>query len=118
MLYPVWYARVWLTPPWGMLFTLGVLVTAAAMISFRLHLWFTARQFPHRLVAEQAKTWRRTRIIDAAYAVLLAAAALRISGGHPEFAMLFVAVATAMLVVAFVIEPATAAALNDRGETP
>ena len=117
MLYPVWYARGWLPPPWGMLFTLGVLATAAAVISFRLHLWFTARQFPHRLAAEQARIWRWTRIIDVAYVVMLAAAALTISGGHPEFAMLFVAVATAMLVVAFVIEPATAAALSGRGET-
>ena len=116
MLYPVWYARGWLPPPWGMLFTLGVLATAAAVTSFRLHLWFTARQFPHRLAAEQARTWRWTRIIDVAYAVMLAAAALTISGGHPEFAMLFIAVATAMLVVAFVIEPATAAALSDRVE--
>jgi serine/threonine protein kinase len=118
MLYPVWYARGWLPPPWGMLFTLGVLAAAAAMISLRLHLWFTARQFPHRLVAEQAETWRRTRIIDVGYAVMLAAGALTISGGHPEFAMLFVAVSTAMLVVSFVIEPATAAALRDRGENP
>ncbi|MGH9254347.1 MAG: serine/threonine-protein kinase [Vicinamibacterales bacterium] len=117
MLYPVWYARAWLPAPWGLLFLLGVLATAAAATSLRLHLCFTARAFPHLLAAQQAWTWRRTRLCDLAFAAAQIGAALVIGGGHPEFAMLFVGVSTAVLVATFVIEPATAgASLSERAD--
>ena len=111
-LYPVWYARGWLPAPWGLLFVLAVLATAAAATSLRLHLWFTAVHFPGRLAAEHARTVISARACDLIFAVAQIAAAVVIGGAHPEFAMLFVGIATAMLVVSFVIEPATAAAVG------
>ena len=115
MLYPAWHARVWLAQPWSLLFPLSVLAIVAAATSLRLHLWFTALHFPHDLASQQAWTSRRTRLCDAGLAAAQVAAALVIGASHPEFAMLFVGVSTAILVASFVIEPATAAAaLSDR----
>ena len=115
LLYPAWYARGWLTPPWNMWFLLGVLAAAAAATSLRLHVWFTARAFPQHLAQQQASTQRWTRLCDVAFAGTQLAAGLAISADHPEFAMLFVTAAVAILVAAFVIEPATVrAAFADR----
>ena len=108
MFYPAWYVWAWLPPPWGTLFLLGVLASTAATTSLRLHLWFIARFFPNELPAQQAWTRVRTRWCDAGWAVFQILAALAIGRDHPEFAMLFVGVSTAMLVASFVIEPATA----------
>jgi hypothetical protein len=116
MLYPAWHARVWLPQPWSMLFLLGVLATAATATSLRLHLWFTGLHFPQRLAAQHAWTWRRTRLCDLVFALLQITAAFVIASGHPEFAMLFVGVSTAVLVAGFVIEPATAAAVSAEPE--
>lgn len=115
-LYPAWYARRWLPQPWSMLFLLAVLATAAAATSLRLHLWFTAMNFPRQLAVQHARTATGTRLCDLVFALTQIMAALAIGSDHPEFAMLFVAVSTAMLVASFVIEPATAAAVREPGE--
>jgi protein kinase-like protein len=117
-LYPAWYARVWLPEPWSRLFLLVVLATAAAGTSLRLHLWFTAVNFPRQLAAQRARTGTVTRLCDLVFALAQIVAALAIGDRHPEFAMLFVGVSTAMLVASFVIEPATAAAIGDSGGRP
>ena len=91
------------------MFLLAVLATAAAT-SLRLHLWFTAAHFPARLTAQHARTANGARGSDLIFAAALIAASITIGGRHPEFAMLFVGIASALLVVSFVIEPATAAA--------
>ncbi len=110
MFYPAWHVWAWLPPPWGMLFLLGMLASTAAAVSLRLHLWFMASFFPNDLTAQQAWTRVRTRWCDAGWAALQILTALAIGRDHPEFAMLFVGVSTAMLVASFVIEPATARA--------
>ncbi|HEX8028996.1 MAG TPA: protein kinase [Vicinamibacterales bacterium] len=109
-LYPAWYAKGWLPDPWSLLFVLVMLGTAAAATSLRLHLWFTAAHLPGRLAAQHARSAVGARICDLIFAVSLIAAAFVIGQRHPEFAMLFVGISTALLVVSFVIEPATAAA--------
>jgi hypothetical protein len=110
LLYPAWYARGWLMPPWNVWFLLGTLAAAAAATSLRLHVWFTARTFPQQLESQQRSTQRWTRGCDVALATAQLAAALAVADGHSEFAMLFVTVAAAILVAAFVIEPATVSA--------
>jgi len=110
LLYPGWIARAWLPAPWNSAFLLGMLAAAAAAVSMRLHLWFTALTFPHQFADQQSSTRRWTQACDVAFAAILIAAALGISSGHPEFAMLFVSAAVAIVVGAFVIEPATARA--------
>jgi hypothetical protein len=107
LLYPAWYARAWLPAPFNSAFVLVLLSAAAAGASLRLHVWFTAITFPHQLVEQQTATERWTRVCDVVFAAVQLGAALAISSDHPEFAMMFVAAAAAILVAAFVIEPAT-----------
>ena len=115
LLYPAWFARGWLPSPWNSGFLLGVLAAAAAGTSLRLHLWFTATTFPDQFAEQQVSTSRWTRLCDIVFAGLQIAAAFGISGMHPEFAMLFVGAAVAILIGSFVIEPATVrAALSQR----
>ena len=107
LLYPSWYARGWLPSPFNSLFILALLAAAAAGTSLRLHLWFTATTFPQQFAEQQLSTQRWTRLCDVVFGGVQLAAALGISGMHPEFAMIFVAAAVAILVASFVIEPAT-----------
>jgi hypothetical protein len=107
LIYPAWYVQRWLTPPWGILFLLTVLAGTAAGTSLRLHLRFAIRHSPEELAQRlsQGSTW--TRLADCAIAAAQIAGALAIGTNHPEFAMLLVAAATALIVAAFVIEPTT-----------
>jgi hypothetical protein len=115
LLYPAWFARGWLPAPWNSAFLLGILAAAAAGASLRLHLWFTAITFPDQLAEQHGSTARWTRMCDVLFAGVQMAAAAGVSDTHPEFAMLFVAAAVAILMASFVIEPATArAAFGDR----
>jgi serine/threonine protein kinase len=117
LLYPAWFARGWLPSPWNSGFLLGMLAAAAAGASLRLHLWFTAITFPNQFAEQQDSNARWTRTCDLAFAGIQIAAAFGISGMHPEFAMLFVGAAVAILIGSFVIEPATVrAALSPRRE--
>ena len=75
-----------------------------------LHLWFTATTFPDQFAQQQESTAWWTRLCDVAFAVVQIGAAVGVSGMHPEFAMLFVAAAVAILIASLVIEPATARA--------
>jgi len=117
LLYPAWFAREWLPSPWNSGFLLGILAAAAAGASLRLHLWFTAITFPDQFAEQQESNSRWTRLCDLVFAGLQIAVAFGISGMHPEFAMLFVGAAVAILIGSFIIEPATVrAALSPRRE--
>jgi hypothetical protein len=107
MIYPTWRARVWLPPPWGMLFLFGVLATAAAAASLRLHLWFTARFNPSELTALRARAQPWTQWCDAGFSGCLLAGALSIGNMHPAFGILLVTVAVAAAITSYVIEPTT-----------
>ena len=104
LLYPAWRARRWLPQPWELLFLLSLLASAAAAITLRLHLWFTARFIPGELPAQLARSLHWTRWSDAGFSCALLGAAVGIGGEHPEMALLFVAVATAATVASFMIE--------------
>ena len=110
LLYPAWIAREWIPAPWNGAFLLGALATAAAAISLRLHLVFTALTFPRQFAEQQASTQPWTRICDGVLAGILITAAVTISGEHQAFAMIFVGAAAGLVVASFVIEPATARA--------
>ena len=107
MIYPAWHARVWLPAPWGMLFFFAVLAAAAASVTVRLHLRFTARVYPAELMPQRASARPWTRGSDAGFSVTLLLAGLALRDTHPEVATLFVAVSIAAAVSSFVIEPAT-----------
>lgn len=108
--YPTWYVRHFPPRPWGVSFLLVVLAAAAAGTSLRLHLLFLARYAPADLQTQLPRSRAWTRWCDGGFAATLIIGAVTISTAHPEFAMLFVTIAVAMLVVTLVIEPATAAA--------
>jgi hypothetical protein len=110
MIYPAWHAQRWLPQPWGMLFLFAVLASAAAATSLRLHLLFMSRHTAGELSAEEKRTRPWSRGCDAGFAVAQLLAAVGIFREHPEFAMLFVSVATATLVSSLTIEPAAARA--------
>ena len=110
LLYPGWMARAWLPAPWNSAFLLALLAAAAAAVSMRLHLWFTALTFPHQFADQQSATRPWNQACDVTFAAILIAAAVGISAGHPAVAMIFVSAAVAIVVAAFVIEPATARA--------
>jgi predicted Ser/Thr protein kinase len=115
MLYPAWRARAWLPPPWATAFLWSVLASAAAAITLRLHLWFTARFFPDELSTQLARSQSWTRWGDAAFSASLVGAALGIGAAHPEIATLFISVSTAAVIASFMIEPTTTrAAFRDR----
>jgi serine/threonine protein kinase len=107
MIYPAWFVQRWLRQPWGMLFLLAALASATASTSLRLHLRFFARHSPGELQEQLSRSRKWTRICDAAFVVSQVIAALSIGTAHPEFAMLLIAAATAMLVAALIIEPTT-----------
>jgi hypothetical protein len=90
-----------------MLFLLSVLAAAAAGTSLRLHLRFTIRHSPDELQWRLSRSRRWTRVSDAALATAQVLGALGIGTAHPEFAMLLVVTAIALLVAALVIEPTT-----------
>jgi hypothetical protein len=107
MIYPAWYVQRWLGQPRGMLFLLAALAAATAATSLRLHLRFFARHSPGELKGQLSRSRKWTRMCDAAFAVSQVIAALSIGPAHPEFAMLLIAAATAILVAALIIEPTT-----------
>jgi len=111
--YPAWYAHGWLQKPWGMRLLLVILASAAAGTSLRLHLRFIARYVPEELKRQISRSRKWTHICDVAFASSQILFALGIGTAHPEFAMLFVASATAILVAGFVIEPVTKRAAFD-----
>jgi eukaryotic-like serine/threonine-protein kinase len=119
MLYPVWRARVWLSEPWSMIFLLWTLACTAAAVSLRLHLLFMARFYLDDLAEQHAHTQGWIRLSDTGLSAGLLVGAIAIGSAHPEFAMLLVGVATAALVGALVIEPATTrAAFRRSGIVP
>jgi hypothetical protein len=107
MLYPVWRARSWLPPPWGILFLFVVLACVAVSATLRLHLWFTSRVYPAELPAQRRRALSWTRLSDVGFSAVLLLGALGIAARHPEISTLFVAVAVASALASFLIEPAT-----------
>jgi serine/threonine-protein kinase len=118
MIYPAWYAQRWITSPWGLVFLLVVLAAAAAGASLRLHMRFIARHAPGELAGQLPRSRRWARLCDLAFAAAQFSTAVAIGAAHPEFAMMFVGAAAALLVVALVIEPTTVRAAFGSEEHP
>jgi eukaryotic-like serine/threonine-protein kinase len=107
MLYPVWRARSWLPPPWGILFLFVVLACVAVSATVRLHLWFTSRVYPAELPAQRRRALSWTRASDVGFSTVLLLGALGIAAFHQEISTLFIAVSVAGALASFLIEPAT-----------
>jgi serine/threonine protein kinase len=106
-IYPTWYAQRWISRPWGIILLLVVLAAAAAGATVRLNLPFLARHAPRELPVQLTRARRLTLLCESAFAIAQLTAAAVVATEHPEFAMMLVAAATALLVAALVIEPNT-----------
>jgi hypothetical protein len=111
MLIPAWHVQSALRQTWGrgaLLFMLGVTACAVAGISLRSHLLFVARFDAAELPALYAQTRPWLGWSDGLFAaLLLGLGALGLDQVDVLFVMLLLAVATVMVIAAFVIEPAT-----------
>ena len=103
---PAWYSQRWLGEPLGVVFLLGVLIAATLGASVRLHLRFIAAHSPAELPSQLRLSHLLTLLCDGAFSALLFAGAIGIGAAHPEFAMIFVVVAAAILFARLVIEAA------------
>ena len=82
MIYPAWYVQRWLRQPWGMLFLLAVLASAAAATSLRLHLRFIARYSPSELPLQLSQSRKWTRAADAVFVAAQVLGALSVGTAH------------------------------------
>lgn len=107
MLYPLWRIRDGLPGELGMvLFVAAVAITGAA-VNMRLHLLFTSRVYPEQLSAllRRSGPWRRAA--DAAFVLMLLAAAAGGAGSNALWSALFITAAISAAFSAGVMEPAT-----------
>ncbi|MBP8273565.1 MAG: hypothetical protein KAY59_04005, partial [Acidobacteria bacterium] len=103
----VWALRDLLPSPFGTPIMLTTLVGALAATTLRLHLWFTARVNPSEAVTQHRRLTGWTKFADAAQAAGVTAAALLVPAPHAAATALLVASAVVLLIVSFVVEPAT-----------
>lgn len=103
----VWALRDLLPSPFGTPIVLTTLVGALAATTLRLHLWFTARVNPSEAVTQHRRLTGWTKFADAAQAAGVTAAALLVPAPHAAATALLVASAVVLLIVSFVVEPAT-----------
>jgi hypothetical protein len=101
-----WYIRADLGPPWGARVFLAALVLATMSITTRMNLFFTSRVHPARLRQHRARVFPWVALSDAALAVIMIAAALRLDD-RDAIAGLLITLGTIILASVVLIEPAT-----------
>jgi hypothetical protein len=107
LLWPGWLVAGTL-PVRGRAFAhLALVCLAAAATSLRLHLWFSARQYPHPVAAGRRRLWPVLTGVDVGYAGLLAYLATYASEVRIIPAVITAGLAVCLLMASVVIEPAT-----------
>ena len=86
---------------------LALVCLAAVATSLRLHLWFSARQYPRRVAASRQRFRPLLVMSDVAYASLLAAAAAYVADARIVPAVITAGLSVCLLMASLVIEPAT-----------
>jgi serine/threonine protein kinase len=109
MVWPAWHVHRW-TGRYGVLIFLATLAIVTVGGNVRLHLWFTARTYPSKLVSQIAQTRRLVRAADVAFSVVMIGIGLVLAGAHTGWSALFVSFGLGGALAFLVIEPATAAA--------
>jgi hypothetical protein len=85
---------------------------AAIATSLRLHLWFSARHYPHPVAALRRRWWPVATVLDVIYAGLLGAMALAAAEARIVPAVVTAGLAVCLLMASLVIEPATRRAMR------
>ncbi len=107
LLWPGWLVAETLAPPWRASAQLALVCVATVAASLRLHLWFSARQYPRPLAAARRRFWPAVASVDAIYAILLASMAIHAAASRILPAVIAAGLAVCLLMASFVIEPAT-----------
>jgi serine/threonine protein kinase len=108
LLVPLWYARGWLPGLTSPAIFFPALAAALVAAPLRLHLWFTAGQYPGELARQRQHLGPWIRWAETAFSAALTAAAVVLIGrDHVATAALFFGAAIALLVATLGIEPAT-----------
>lgn len=107
MLWPGWLIVATLSDRWRAGSHVGLVCCAAMATSLRLHLWFSARQYPEAIASGRRRLWPLLAAIDVAYAVLLLVVAISAADVRLVPAVISAGLAMCLLVASLVIEPAT-----------
>ena len=115
MVWPTWRVHGW-AGQYGVLTFLAVIAVVVIGANTRLHLWFSARNYPEQLAARPSVIRMLVRVADIAFSVQMIAIGLTIANDHTGWAALFVSFGLGALLACLVIEPATERAAF--GSTP
>ena len=107
LLWPGWLVAATLPNRWRAAAHLALVCLAAIATSLRLHLWFSARQYPDPVAAGRRRLWPVLTAVDVIYAGLLAALATYASEVRIVPAVITAGLAMCLLMASIVIEPAT-----------
>jgi hypothetical protein len=107
LLLPLWLARPAWPPPWGSLFFVAGVAASIAASTIRLHLWFTAREYPAEWAGQRRSLSGWLRLADLVFVGILAITGLSAASSAPGTMAFLVASAVAVLLSAVMIEPAT-----------
>jgi serine/threonine protein kinase len=107
LLVPLWRAREFASRDWGILLFLAGLVAVIVAGALRLHLCFAARHYPAEWPLQHSQSTLWIRSADIVFAAALMTVGLLAVRATAASGVLLVAGATAVLVSALIIEPAT-----------
>jgi hypothetical protein len=107
LLWPGSHVAGALPPRWRTVGYMALVTLASLATSLRLHLWFSARQYPRDIAEARQRLWPVLTTIDVVYAVLLAGFALHASESRLVAALVTAGLAVCLFVASVVIEPAT-----------
>jgi hypothetical protein len=107
LLWPGWLVATTLPPRLRTVALLALVCIAATATSLRLHLWFSARHYPHEVAAPRHRWWPAMAAVDFVYAVLLAVMAFVAADVRLVPAVVTIGLAVCLLMASLVIEPAT-----------
>jgi serine/threonine-protein kinase len=102
-----WWIRSWIGRPYGSWLFFLSLALATISVAIRLNLVFVSRVHPEMLRQQRARVFPALPLVDAALAVLMIAAAMRLAEAHDEVAGLLIGLGVVTLASVTLIEPAT-----------
>lgn len=102
--------------PYGSWLFFLALALATISVTLRLNLLFIARVQPRMLPHHRSRVFPAVPILDAALALLMIGAAVRLAGEHDEIAGFIIGLGVVIIASVFLIEPATTRAAGVTGD--
>lgn len=107
MLWPGWLVAAAVPRPWRAWAHIALICLAAVATSVRLHLWFSARQYPRHIADARVRLWPLLTGVDVLYALLVAGMALAAADLTLVPSVCAAGLSVCLAVASLVIEPAT-----------